>query len=443
MNDLETRTEPQETRSPSRQPPVKEPATRRSPWGSIIGILIVLGLVAGLVWWLKDRAAQPAKHGLNTRSAPMPVGTATVGKGNIRIILSALGTVTPLATVSVYTQISGQLMEVGYKEGQRVAKGDFLAQIDPRPYQAALDQAQGQLLKDQALLAEARVDLARYKTLAAQDSIAKQQYEDQVYVVKQDEGQVKLDEAAVEMATVNLNYCHIVSPVKGRIGLRLVDPGNYVQANTSTALAVITQLEPITVVFVVPEDQLPAVLKRVHEGAKLPVTAYDRSGTTKLGTGALYAIDSQIDPTTGTVKLRAEFDNKDDALFPQQFVNAELEVDELHDTLTMSTSAVQRGAPGTFVYLVKSDGTVAVQPVKLGPIDGQLVAVQSGLSLGDRVVVDGADKLRAGAKVLVRDGSAAGGQPAPSDAAAPAPAKPDAAEKPQQNKQRPSGSDGR
>jgi multidrug efflux system membrane fusion protein len=295
------------------------------------------------------------------------------------------------------------LTEVAFKEGQTVRKGDFLAQIDPRPYQAALDQVEGQLLKDQATLKVAQIDLARYETLDKQDSIAKQQVVDQQYTVLQSEGTVKVDQGLVDNARLNLNYCRIVSPIDGRVGLRLVDPGNYVQVNSSTGIAVITQTQPITVVLVLPEDDLPPILKRLHDGAKLPVTAYDRSRTTKLATGVLAAVDSQIDTTTGTVKLKALFDNTSETLFPNQFVNANVLVDVLHDATLVPTAAIQRGAPGTFVYLVKPDSSVAVQAVTLGPVDGERVAVQSGLAPGDRVVIDGADKLRDGATVEVRD----------------------------------------
>jgi membrane fusion protein, multidrug efflux system len=363
--------------------------------------LAILGIA--LAWWIHARPAAQAQSGRPGAITTMPVRAATAVKGDLNITLDALGTVTPLATVTVQTQINGQLTEVAFKEGQTVRKGDFLAQIDPRPYQAALDQVEGQLLKDQATLKVAQIDLARYETLDKQDSIAKQQVVDQQYTVLQSEGTVKVDQGLVDNARLNLNYCRIVSPIDGRVGLRLVDPGNYVQVNSSTGIAVITQTQPITVVLVLPEDDLPPILKRLHDGAKLPVTAYDRSRTTKLATGVLAAVDSQIDTTTGTVKLKALFDNTSETLFPNQFVNANVLVDVLHDATLVPTAAIQRGAPGTFVYLVKPDNSVAVQAVTLGPVDGERVAVQSGLAPGDRVVIDGADKLREGATVEVRD----------------------------------------
>jgi len=379
---------------------LSQPRVRWLVWSA----LALLGIA--LVWWIHARPAQVAKSGHPGALPSMPVRAATAIQGDINITLDALGTVTPLATVTVQTQISGQLTEVAFKEGQIVRKGDFLAQIDPRPYQAALDQAEGQLLKDQATLKVAQIDLERYETLDKQDSIAKQQVVDQQYTVRQSEGTVKIDQALVDNARLNLNYCRIVSPIDGRVGLRLVDPGNYVQVNSNTGLAVITQTQPIAVVLVVPEDNLPPILKRLHDGAKLPVSAYDRSRTTKLATGVLSAVDSQIDTTTGTVKLKALFDNTDETLFPNQFVNATILVDVLRNTTVIPTAAIQRGAPGTFVYLVKPDDSVAVQSVTLGPTDGERVAVQSGLSPGDRAVIDGADKLRDGARVEVRDPAA-------------------------------------
>jgi multidrug efflux system membrane fusion protein len=282
-----------------------------------------------------------------------------------------------------------------------VKKGDFLAQIDPRPYQLLQAQYEGQLARDQGVLAQARVDLARYKTLAEQNSIARQQYEDQIYIVQQDEGTVKLDQALIDQQKLNVAYCHIVSPVTGRIGLRLVDPGNYLQTTNTTGVAVVTQLQPITVIFPVPEDDLPDILSQLKTGTLLEVNAYDRANVRSLATGRVAALDSQIDTTTGTAKLRAQFDNADNALFPNQFVNAQLVLKTLHNVVTVPTAAIQRGAPGTYVYVINASDTVSVRPVSIGPTDGPMVAVNSGLSVGERVVVDGTDRLRDGARVTI------------------------------------------
>ncbi len=333
-------------------------------------------------------------------------------KGDMPVTLSQLGTVTPLATVTVKTQINGYLTEVAFKEGQMVKKGDFLAQIDPRPYQVALEQAEAQLAKDQALLKNAHLDLERYNTLVAQNSIARQTRDTQVSLVAQDQATVKSDQAQIDVQKLNLAYCRIVSPVTGRVGLRQVDAGNYVQTSDPNGIVVVTQLQPISVIFTLAEDSLPAVMKQVRAGATLSVSAFDRTGTTELGSGTLETVDNQIDTTTGTVKLRAVFDNKAEVLFPNQFVNVRLLVDTMHDTYIVPVSAIQRGAPGTFVYLVSPDNTVTVAKVKLGPGDGQRIAILSGLQLGESVVVDGADRLRDGAKVtLAATGKLDGGAP--------------------------------
>jgi membrane fusion protein, multidrug efflux system len=371
--------------------------------GLVVGLIILIAVIGGGYWLYRTYyATQPshtAQRGL--QGAPQSVGVATIGQGDVRVIVNALGTVTPIATVTVQTQISGQLMEVGFVEGQLVKKGDFLAQIDPRPYELAQAQYEGQLAHDQGLLAQAKVDLARYQKLAEQNSIARQQYEDQVYIVQQDEGTVKLDQAQVDQQKLNVLYCHIVSPVTGRIGLRLVDPGNYIQTSTSTGIAVVTQLQPITVIFPVPEDDLPDILPQLNAGTTLEVSANDRANVKLLATGRVAALDSQIDTTTGTVKVRAQFDNTDNALFPNQFVNAQLLVKTLHHVITVPTAAIQRGAPGSYVYVVNADNTVSVRPINVGPSDGPMAAVNSGLTAGERVVVDGIDRLRDGAHVIV------------------------------------------
>ena len=347
------------------------------------------------------------------------MGVAPVEKGDMPVTLSQLGTVTPLATVTIKTQISGYLVQVAFKEGQMVNKGDFLAQIDPRPYQVALEQAQAQLAKDQALLKNAQVDLQRYNTLVAQNSIAKQTRDTQVSLVAQDEATIKADQAQIDVQKLNLTYCRIISPVTGRVGLRQVDAGNYVQTSDPSGIVVVTQLQPISVIFTLPEDNLPEVMKRVRAGAVLPVTAYDRTGATELASGKLDTVDNQIDTTTGTVKSRAIFDNDQLVLFPNQFVNVKLLVNTLHDADIVPNSAIQRGAPGTFVYVVKPEKTVAVQKVKLGPSDGQHIAILSGFQPGESVVIDGTDRLHDGAKVTISSpqpaASAAGDPPQPQD----------------------------
>jgi len=369
----------------------------------LVPTLVAVVLVgAGVAWFtLRPHDQQAPQRGRFGAGGPTPVVAATVARGDIPITLNELGTVTPLAMVTVRTQIAGQLLEVGFTEGQEVKAGDFLAQVDPRPYQRQLDQYQGQLQRDTALLADAKINLERYRTLVQQDSIARQQLDTQGSLVKQYEGAVETDKAMVDTAKLNLTYCHIVAPVTGRVGLRQVDPGNYVQTNDTNGIVVITQMHPISVVFTLPEDNLPAVMKRLATGATLPVTAFDRSQTTRLGHGMLATVDNQIDTSTGTIKLRAIFENADALLFPNQFVNVRLLVDTLKDVVAIPTAAIQRGAPGTFVYQVRPDSTVAVQPVKLGPGSGDSVAVTSGLEAGDQVVLDGADKLKDGAQVTL------------------------------------------
>ncbi|HEX4411164.1 MAG TPA: efflux RND transporter periplasmic adaptor subunit [Xanthobacteraceae bacterium] len=362
----------------------------------IVAILLALG-VYQTVHWIK--ATPPA--GRFPQGAVQTVGAATVELGDVREIVNALGTVTPIATVTVQTQISGYLTQVGFNEGQMVKKGDFLAQIDQRPYQILKEQYQGQLAKDQGFLAQAQLDLTRYQTLAAQNSIAKQQADDQVFIVQQYQGTVKQDQGLIDAQDLNIAYCHIVSPVDGRVGLRLVDAGNYVQTASSTGIAVITQLQPITVVFSIPEDELPGIIPQLAAGTSLAVTAYDRANLRELATGLVSAVDNQIDTTTGTVKVKAQFDNPDNKLFPNQFVNARLLVTTLKNVVTVPTPAIQRGSPGAYVYVINADSTVAVRQIVTGVVDADMTQVRSGLSAGDRVVIDGTDRLRDGLKVIV------------------------------------------
>lgn len=397
-----------------------KPPQRPGPW--LRWALLILVAAAAYWGWRHyhqpTNAAAPAEQAATTgggRHADVggkaPVGVATVAPRDIHVVISALGTVTPLATVTVVSQISGYLQEVAFTEGQHVKKGDFLAQIDPRPYQALKAQYEGQLAHDQGLLAQAKSDDDRYQTLLKQNSIAAQTAQNQKFVVQQYEGTVRADQALIDAQSLNLTYAHIVSPVDGRIGLRLVDPGNYVTAGSSSGIAVITQMQPMSVLFSVPEDALAKILPQMRDGAKLIATAYDRANVKLLATGEVSVLDNQVDTTTGMVKLRANFDNKDEALFPNQFVNIRLLVTTLKDALAAPTAAAQHGAPGDYAYIVK-DGKAEVRVLKLGATDGDYVQILSGLAAGDVVVVDGADRLREGAEVRVvtdqADGAKAG-----------------------------------
>ena len=399
------------------KPGVKAPS--RSRWRIGVGVVILV-LLAFAIYetarWVRT-AAPPG--GRFPQGALQTVGASTAAIGDVPVVLNELGTVTPLATVTVQTQINGQLTEVGFTEGQLVKKGDFLAQIDPRPYEYLKEQYEGQLAHDQGLLAQAQMDQKRYETLAQQNSIARQQAEDQVFIVQQYAGSVKQDQGLVDAQALNIAYCHIASPITGRVGLRLVDPGNYVQTSNNSGIAVITQLQPISVVFSVPEDDLPDITPQFNAGTPLTVTAYDRANVHQLAVGKVVAIDNQIDTTTGTVKVRAQFDNENNTLFPNQFVNVRLLVKTLHDAVTVPTSAIQRGAPGTYVYVINADNTVSVRKVSTGPIEGNITAINSGLSAGDRVVVDGTDRLRDGLKVTVAKENGQSGAPTGAPAAAP------------------------
>ncbi|MBB3259519.1 multidrug efflux system membrane fusion protein [Paraburkholderia bannensis] len=409
--------------SPRRDMPPSPPtgaAAPRKSRGKLIAIAVVL-IVAAIVllrWqpWSRSASgaagASSAASGSSGRHAgrsgggafanqPQPVSVATAASGDMPIVITALGTVTPLADVTVRTQLSGTLQSVNFQEGQMVKQGDVLAQIDPRPYQISLANAEGQLARDQALLATARLDLKRYQTLLSQDSIASQQVDTQASLVKQYEGTVKSDQANIDTYKLDLTYARITAPVSGRVGLRQVDPGNYVTSGDTNGIVVLTQLQPISVIFTTSEDNLPSIMKQLHAGTKMSVAAYDRSNTTLLQNGFVQTIDNQIDTTTGTVKLRASFANSDESLFPNQFVNARLLVDTIHNAVIVPTSAVLNGSQGQYVYVVKPDNTVTVRVVKVGPIDAERTSIASGLAVGERVVIDGSDRLREGAKITI------------------------------------------
>jgi membrane fusion protein, multidrug efflux system len=372
--------------------------------------LVVLILVGVGVYYYRSHlgtakpstdAAQAPGSKPGRSSGVIPVVGATVHKGNIGVYLTGLGAVTPIYTVTIKSQISGYLMQVLYKEGQTVKKGDLLAEIDPRPYQVMLEQAQAGLARDQANLANAKVDLKRYQTLVPLHAVPEQQLATQDAMVKQQEGVLQTDLAQIDNAKLDLVYCHITAPITGRVGLRLIDPGNYVTANDATGLVVITQVEPISVIFTLPEDQLPAIMAKMRAGVELRVDAFDREMKNQIAQGYLATMDNQIDPTTGTVKLRANFDNENGSLFPNQFVNARLLVEEKAGVTLMPTAAVQRNSDVTYVYLVKPDSSVTVRNITIGTTEGEDAEVTSGLVPGEVVVMTGVDKLQEGSKVKV------------------------------------------
>jgi multidrug efflux system membrane fusion protein len=378
----------------------------------LFGALVVVGL--GVFVWIArqpspDRAQQ--RGGRFGLGAPMAVNVATATAGDIPIRLSALGTITPLATVTVKTQISGQLQQLAFTEGQMVEKGQFLAQIDPRPYENALAQAEGVLARDEAQLRNVQRDVERYAGLASQQQVSEQQLATTKALAEQLAGTVATDKAQVSSARLNLTYAHITAPVSGRAGLRQVDLGNYVTPGDANGIVVITQLQPISAIFPIPEDNVPALMRRVHSGDTLRVDAYDRSNTMLLASGSLQTVDNELDTTTGTLKLRAAFDNKDEQLFPNQFVNIRLLLDTLHDQVTVPAAAIQKGTVDgkatSFVYLVDAaDSTVSVRAVSVGAADGERVAVTNGIAAGDIVVTEGGDRLRDGARVQMPDAPA-------------------------------------
>lgn len=382
-----------------------------------LGIIIILLIVAA-IYLIKSINTQPKEDDKKSAKFDEPiiaVATVAATQGDFPVYLTGLGTVTALRTVTVRSRADGELIRIAFKEGQMVHEGDLLAEIDPRAFQVQLMQAEGQLLRDEALLKNAEIDLERYKTLLDQDSIAAQQTVTQESLVKQHKGTVEIDRGLVANAKLQLSYARITAPITGRLGLRLVDQGNIVHAADTTGLAVITQIQPISAVFTLPEDNLPSVMKQFRLGESLPIEAYDRRGKIKLADGRLLAVDNQIDTGTGTVKLKAQFANEDGALFSNQFVNIRMKMETLHSVTIIPTAAVQKGTVGTFVYVLKEDRTVTVRPLTLGPTEGEKVAVLEGLQPKEQVIVDGADKLRENMKVklITRQSESAQEQSAP------------------------------
>ncbi|WGJ91154.1 MdtA/MuxA family multidrug efflux RND transporter periplasmic adaptor subunit [Achromobacter mucicolens] len=392
------------------------PVSPPSRWSRrrVVGLVLLLLAVAAIAWVVLRPSAKQAGPGGRTggrppaaamANMPVPVRIATAAQQDIDIFLRSLGTVTAYNTVTVRSRVSGELVDVAFQEGQQVKAGDLLAQVDPRAFQVALDQARGTQMQNLAQLENARRDLQRYQALFKQNSIARQQVDTQAALVRQYEGTVKSDQANVDNAKLQLDYARITAPISGRLGLRQVDRGNLVSSSDTNGLVVITQTQPISVVFTLPETQLPEVRAELAAGKTLTVDAYDRADTRRIASGTLETLDNQIDVATGTLKLKARFDNTDDALFPNQFVNVRLHVLTRKDVTAIPTAAVQQGSAGAFVFLVQDDNTIAVRPVKLGAINAGMVAVNEGLKPGDRVVTEGTDRLRAGAKVEIVGGA--------------------------------------
>ncbi len=383
---------------------------RKPAWKLLLVSVVVIAALA--FWYHRSHAHKPGESSkMHAHAQSVPVAVAPARKTDFPVWLTGLGTVTPVYTVTLKTLVNGLLMQVFYKEGQVVRAGDVLAQIDPRPFQVQLEQAQGQLARDQALLENARLDLKRYQTLIKTGAIPSQQLDTQVALVSQDEGNVLTDKGLVDNAKLQLTYARITAPFNGRLGLRLVDPGNFVQTSDTTGLAVLTQLSPITVIFPLPQDDLPQILKGMSTGQPLLVEAWDRANTTLLATGHLYTLDNQVDVTTGMVKLRAEFDNKDMTLFANQFVNAHLRVATLPGAVVIPVAGLQQGGEGPYTFVMDNQHRVSVRKVKPGPTNGNEVAIMEGLSPGDQIVVDGLDNLRDGMTVEVARSNH--GQPQP------------------------------
>lgn len=380
------------------------------PWLWLV-LLLLVGAGAVVAFMRFGQAQQQGERSGRRDfdpNRPTPVLVASAQTRDVNVYLNGLGSVTPVNSVTVRTQVNGQLMRIAFKEGQTVRAGELLAEIDPRPLQAQLAQYQGQLARDEALLKNAQVDLERYRTLLGQDSIAEQQVATQEALVRQYQGTVKSDQGQVQATRVQLDYTRITAPIGGRVGLKQVDAGNLVQTSDANGIVVITQLQPITAVFSLPEDNLPGVMKRLQSGEKLPVDAFNRERSAQLASGSLLTVDNQIDATTGTIKLKAQFPNQDNALFANQFVNIRMLIDVKQGATVVPTAAVQRGSQGTYVYVMTDDQTVSVRKVKTGTVEGDVVAIDDGIKPGENVVVDGTDKLREGAKVQVATRDAAG-----------------------------------
>ena len=376
---------------------VRSPRIRKWLW------IVPVVLAGGIAIHSFVAPTSDAPAGADARGAPakraVPIRAVPARRGEVRVYLDGIGTVTPLASVTVRTRVDGELMSVHFKEGDEVRAGDVLAEIDPRPFQVQLEQAQGQMERDAALLANARVDLTRYRNLVAKDSIPKQQLDTQGSLVKQYEAALASDQAAIDQAKLQLDYASVEAPTAGRLGLRLVDPGNMVHASDAGGLVLLTQMRPISVVFPIPEDDLRLLLPKLRGGELLPVEAWDRESKHRLALGRVLTIDNAIDPATGTVRVKAEFPNDDEALFPNQFVNARLLLDVHRDATLVPSAALQHGSEGTFVYVVVPGETVELRPVRVGPAEGDDTSIESGLAVGDVVVVDGAQGLRAGSAV--------------------------------------------
>jgi membrane fusion protein, multidrug efflux system len=403
--------EPQ-SKYPSLPPDTHDNGPKKSHWLVWLVLLVIVG--GGLYWYYRGNASAKSGsdadqtqstsaggkgHGRGAGNGPIAVVVATATKGDMPVLLNGIGTVTPLNTVTIHSRVDGQLISVNFKEGQIVKAGEVLAALDPRPYQVSLEQAEGQFAHDTALLHDAQANYSRDQALWTDQVIAKQQLDTQAATVEQYQGALKSDQGMIDSAKLNLDYCRITAPITGRIGLRLIDPGNIVHASDTNGMLVITQIQPIAVIFTLPEDQLPAVYQKLRSNQQLSVDAYDHDNTAKLATGTLLTIDNQIDPTTGTYKLKSVFDNSDFSLFPNQFVNMHLLVDTRRGLSIVPTAAIQRGPQGTYVYVVQGDSTVKVRTVNVALTVNNNVGIDNGLNPGEVVVTDGQDKLQDGSKV--------------------------------------------